>query len=158
MLDRVPMTQSGAETLREELERLKRKRRDVAAMIKEAREHGDLSENAEYHAAKETQGLMEAKIRDIEARLSMSHVIDVTQMTNDGKVVFGATVKLTNVDSEEVLRYQIVGEHEANLDQGRISYLSPVARAVIGKFEGDEVEVKTPHGIVLYEITEVEYI
>ena len=158
MTDRVPMTKDGAEQLRTELERLKRMRPEISNMIKEAREHGDLSENAEYHAAKEQQGLMEAKIRDIEAKLSMSIVIDVTQITNDGKVVFGSTVKLANVDTGKELRYQIVGENEADIEHGRISYLSPVARAVIGKFEGDEVEVKTPEGIVLYEVIEVEYI
>ena len=137
MTDRVPMTKDGAEQLRTELERLKRMRPEISNMIKEAREHGDLSENAEYHAAKEQQGLMEAKIRDIEAKLSMSIVIDVTQITNDGKVVFGSTVKLANVDTGKELRYQIVGENEADIEHGRISYLSPVARAVIGKFEGD---------------------
>jgi len=158
MTDRVPMTKEGAEKLRVELDKLKRMRPVISGMIKEAREHGDLSENAEYHAAKEQQGLAEAKVRDIEAKLSLSHIIDVTQMTNDGKVIFGATVKLMNIDTNEEKRYQIVGENEADLEHGRISYLSPVVRAIIGKFEGDEVEVKTPDGIVIYEVIGVEYI
>lgn len=158
MNDRVPMTKEGAEKLQRELDKLKKLRPEISAMIKEARDHGDLKENAEYHAAKEHQGLTEAKIRDIESKLSLSNVIDVSQMTNDGKVIFGATVKITNVDTDEEKRYQIVGENEADLEHGRISYLSPVARALIGKFEGDDVEVKTPEGIVVYEVVEVEYI
>lgn len=155
----VPMTAIGAAKLSEELERLKKvDRPQVVKAIAEARSHGDLKENAEYHAAKEQQGFIEARIRDIEDRLSRAKIIDVTKLTNEGKVVFGATVALVNMDTEEEVIYQIVGEEEADIRSGKLSFTSPIARAIIGKFQGDSVEVKTPSGLIEYEIGEVKYI
>jgi transcription elongation factor GreA len=153
------MTASGAEKLQKELENLKRVERPrIIKAISEARAHGDLKENAEYHAAKEQQGFLEGRIHNIESKLSHAQIIDVTKMTNDGKVVFGATVTLNSVEDEKILTYQIVGEEEAEIKHNKISVASPIARAIIGKFEGDEVEVQTPTGIATYEITKVEYI
>lgn len=158
-MNNVPMTAVGAAKLTEELERLKKHdRHNVVKAIAEARSHGDLKENAEYHAAKEQQGFIEARIRDIEDRLSRCNIIDITKITNDGKVVFGATVSLINLDTEEKVIYQIVGEEEADIKSGKISFTSPIARAIIGKYEGDCVEVKTPSGLIEYEISQVEYI
>jgi transcription elongation factor GreA len=155
----VPMTAVGAAKLTEELEKLKRvERPNIIKAISEARSHGDLKENAEYHAAKEQQGFIEGRIRDIEDRLSRAKIIDVTRLTNEGKVVFGATVSLMNMDSEEEVVYQIVGEEEADIRSGKISFSSPIARAIIGKYKGDSVEVKTPSGLIEYEINEVQYI
>jgi transcription elongation factor GreA len=157
-MQKVPMTISGAEKLREELNRLKHTDRPkVINAIAEARAHGDLKENAEYHAAREQQGFIEGRIIEIESKLSVAHVIDVTKIENTGKVIFGATIKLTN-DNGKSLHYQIVGEDEADINNHKISVTSPVARALIGKFEGDTVEVHTPDGKTVYEIVEVAYV
>lgn len=154
----VPMTAKGAEKLRAELDRLKNKERPrIINAISEARAHGDLKENAEYHAAKEQQSFVEGRIREIEAKLSHAQIIDVTKMDNSGRVVFGATVKLYNVDAEVEVTYQIVGEDEADIKELKISITSPIARAMIGKKTDDEIIVKTPQGDVNYEIISVEY-
>eukprot|EP01126_Amoeba_proteus_P009591 TRINITY_DN13647_c0_g1_i1.p2 TRINITY_DN13647_c0_g1~~TRINITY_DN13647_c0_g1_i1.p2 ORF type:complete len:163 (-),score=6.43 TRINITY_DN13647_c0_g1_i1:928-1416(-) len=154
----VPMTGNGAEKLRSEVNNLKSKERPrIIKAIAEARAHGDLKENAEYHAAKEEQSFIESRIRDIELKLSRLQIIDVSKLPNDGKVVFGATVKLLNTKNEEFVTYQIVGEDEANLKQGKISFSSPIARAIIAKFKGDLVDVIAPGGIISYEIVDVEY-
>lgn len=157
-MSKVPLTARGAEQLREELKRLKAERPRISAAIAAAREHGDLRENAEYHAAKEQQGLAEARIRDIEAKLADAQIIDVNQLNASGKVVFGATVHLVDVQDSSQTRYQIVGEDEADIKNGRLSISSPIARALIGKQEGDTVEVATPGGRRAYEIAEVEYV
>jgi transcription elongation factor GreA len=154
----IPMTSTGVEKLREELKQLKTVARPkVIAAIAEARGHGDLKENAEYHAAKEQQGFIEGRIRDIEHKLSHVQVVDLTGIPNIGKVVFSSTVTLSNVDTEQTVVYQIVGEEEADLKMGKISVTSPIARAVIGKHKGDTVEVSAPGGIVSYEVLEVIY-
>lgn len=151
-----PMTVEGAEKLREELDHLKNVVRPaISKAIGAAREHGDLRENAEYHAAKERQGLTEARIRQIEAWLADAQVIDVTKLRATGKVVFGATVTLLDVDSEQSVRYKIVGEDEADVKASKISIMSPLAKAVIGKSEGDSAVVETPNGRREYEIEEV---
>jgi len=158
-LSKVPLTAQGAEQLREELKRLKFEDRPrIVAAIAAAREHGDLRENAEYHAAKEQQGLAEARIRDIEAKLSNAQIIDVTTLSPDGRVVFGATVHLFDEEDETETTYRIVGEDEADVKRGLLSIGSPMARALIGKSEGDVVEVSTPSGSRGYEIVKVEYI
>lgn len=156
---KVPMTKRGESMLREELADLKSNQRPtVIAAISEAREHGDLKENAEYHAAREQQSFIEGRIKEIEAKLSTSQIIDVTSLPTSDKVVFGATVKLMDLDSEDEITYQIVGDDEADLKARRISFGSPVAKALIGKLEGDEVGVTTPNGVREYEILEVQYI
>lgn len=153
------MTKRGESLLRDELADLKGKQRpQVIQAIAEAREHGDLKENAEYHAAREEQGLIEARIKNIEAKLSTAQVIDVTTLPVTGKVVFGATVKLLDLDSDDEITYQIVGDDEADLKAQRISFGSPVAKALIGKLEGDEVGVNTPNGVREYEILKVSYL
>lgn len=153
---RVPMTQKGYQFLMEELKRLKSvERPKVVREIEEAREHGDLSENAEFHAAKDRQSLLDVQIREIEDRMARAQVIDVSKLSGD-KVVFGATVSLVDGNGEKVV-YQIVGDHEAEPKQGRISISSPVARALIGKCEGDEVEVRTPTGVRTFEILSLEF-
>ena len=158
-MNKVPMTKRGESMLREELTDLKSNQRPtVIAAISDAREHGDLKENAEYHAAREQQSFIEGRIKEIEAKLSTSQVIDVTALPKTGKVVFGATVKLMDLDSEEEITYQIVGDDEADLKARRISFGSPVAKALIGKLEGDEVGVSTPNGVREYEILDVAYI
>lgn len=158
-MDKHPMTHLGAENLSKELEQLKRiERPRIIAAIAEAREHGDLKENAEYHAAREEQGFVEARIKDLEAKLSAAQVIDVRKMDNQGKVIFGSTVTIENLDTEESMTWCIVGEDEADLDHGKISYMSPVARALIGKEEGDDTTVEAPGGDVTYEILKVEYL
>jgi len=157
-MSKIPLTVQGAEQLRQELKSLKRERPQISAAIGTAREHGDLRENAEYHAAKEQQGLAEARIRDIEAKLSNAQIIEVSKLNVDGKVVFGATVHLADVDEGTKVLYQIVGEDEADIKKGRVSISSPVARAMIGKFEGDVVEVSAPGGQRSYEIISVKYI
>ncbi|MCM2131559.1 transcription elongation factor GreA [Larsenimonas rhizosphaerae] len=158
-MTRFPMTVEGERALREELDHLKSvERPTVIAAIAEAREHGDLKENAEYHAAREQQGFIEGRIQEIESKLSASQVIDVKKVTNTGKVIFGVTVGLMNLDTDEEVRYQIVGEDEADIKKGRISVTSPIARALIGKEEGDVVNVRTPGGDVEYEISEVEHL
>ncbi|MBV9575076.1 MAG: transcription elongation factor GreA [Gammaproteobacteria bacterium] len=156
-MSKVPMTIGGAEKLREELNRLKHVDRPrVIAAIAEARAHGDLKENAEYHAAREQQGFIEGRIIEIESKLSVAQIIDVTSIENTGRVIFGSTIKLTNNDGQS-LQYQIVGEDEADISHHKLSVTSPVARALIGKYEGDAVEVNTPEGIISYEIVEVAY-
>ena len=158
-MQREPMTIQSAEALKEELHELKTvKRPQVSNDIAEARAHGDLKENAEYHAAREQQGFIEGRIMEIESKLSNAQIIDVTKITNNGKVIFGATVHLTNVETEEQVVYRIVGQDEADLNKGLISVSSPVARAIIGKEEGDDVEVIAPSGEIAYEISAVEYI
>ncbi|SHF30719.1 transcription elongation factor GreA [Modicisalibacter ilicicola DSM 19980] len=158
-MNKVPMTVQGEQRLREELNQLKSEERPrVINAIAEAREHGDLKENAEYHAAREQQGFIEGRIKEIEAKLSAAQVIDVTKMPRTGKVIFGVTVELINLDSDEEVRYQIVGEDEADIKSGKISVTSPIARALIGKEESDVVLVRTPGGEVEYEIGDVQYI
>jgi len=150
------MTPRGVQKLREELGRLKEERPKISRDIGVAREHGDLSENAEYHAAKERQGLVEARIKDIEDKLGRAEVIDPAKLSGD-RVIFGATVDLSNVDSGEELTYQIVGAEEANIDQGSISISAPLARALIGKQVGDEVRIKLPAGERCYEIIDIKF-
>jgi len=158
-MSKVPLTARGAEKLREELERLKRVERPrIIAAIAEARAHGDLKENAEYHAAREQQGFVEGRIKDIEAKLSHAQIIDVTRLPANGKVVFGTTVQLFEVEKDEELTYQIVGDDEADLKHGKISVSSPIARALIGKSEGDVAVVQAPGGDRELEILEVKYI
>lgn len=157
-MSKVPLTVRGAEQLREELRRLKSERLRISAAISVAREHGDLRENAEYHAAKEEQGLAEARIRDIEGKLSNAQIIEVGDLNNVGKVVFGVTVYLLDVKNGSEMCYQIVGEDEANIKNGLLSVNSPTAQALIGKERGDTVEVKTPSGQRAYEIGHVEYV
>jgi len=156
---KTPLTARGAELLREELKHLKSvERPKVVEAIATARAHGDLKENAEYHAAKEQQGLMEARIRDIEAKLSNAQIIDVTRLTPTGRVVFGATVHVVDEADGTEQKYRIVGEDEADIKSGLMSITSPIARALIGKEEGDSVQVATPSGSRAYEIVRVEYI
>lgn len=153
------MTVQGARALEEELKHLKTVMRpQITAAIATARELGDLKENAEYHAAREQQGMSEARIRDIEGRLSAAQIIDVTTIPYSGKVFFGTTVDLVNLETEEELSYQIVGEDEADLKLGKISVTSPIARALVGKEEGEIVVVQTPSGLIEYEILEVRHI
>lgn len=158
-MNKVPMTVRGAEKLREELKRLKSgDRPKVIEAIAEARAHGDLKENAEYHAAKEQQGFIEGRIKEIEGKLSHIQVIDVTTIDARGKVVFGATVELLDMQTDTETTYRIVGEDEANIGEGLISFTSPIARALIGKDEGDEVSFSAPGGDKHYEIIEVRYV
>ncbi|KXS37193.1 MAG: transcription elongation factor GreA [Halomonadaceae bacterium T82-2] len=158
-MNKVPMTVAGEARLREELNQLKSvERPKVINAIAEAREHGDLKENAEYHAAREQQGFIEGRIQEIEAKLSTAQVIDVTKMPRTGKVIFGVTVELLNLETDDEVRYRIVGEDEADIKAGKISVTSPIARALIGKEEGDVVAVRTPGGDVEYEISSVEHI
>ena len=153
------MTVQGAERLRQELNELKSvSRPKITAAIAEAREHGDLKENAEYHAAREQQSFCEGRIKEIESKLADSEVIDVTKIEPTGKVIFGTTVKLYNLNTEKSVTYQIVGEDEADVPAGKISVISPIARALMGKMEGDEVVVKAPAGDIEYEIETVEHI
>ncbi len=155
----IPITTRGAEMLKAELHRLKTvDRRTVIQAIAEARSHGDLSENAEYDAAKDRQAFIEGRIRELEGKLAAAQVIDPSQLDAHGKVVFGSTVELEEEDSGEQVKYQIVGEDEADLKQGLINISSPIARALIGKEEGDTAEVQTPGGIKRYEIVAVHYL
>ena len=166
-MNKVPLTIRGAERLREELKRLKQvERPKVIAAIAEARAHGDLKENAEYHAAREQQGFIEGRIKDIDGKLSNAEIIDVTRLGQGGKVVFGATVVVEELPARVArgkaakpvsITWQIVGEDEANIKEGLISINSPIARALVGKSEGDEVGVQTPGGLKEYEIVEVRY-
>ncbi len=157
-MSKTPMTVRGAEKLREELARLKQVERPrVIQAIAEARAHGDLRENAEYAAAKEQQGFIEGRIREIEAKLANAQIIDVRQINANGKVVFGATVELLDEETGEEVTYQIVGEDEADIGQGLVSVNSPIARALIGREEGDVVTVKAPAGERRYEIVAVRY-
>ena len=154
-----PMTVQGARALEEELAHLtKVVRPKLSQDIGEARELGDLKENAEYHAAREQQGMVEARVRDIEGRLQNAVVIDVTTIEHTGKVIFGTTVEIAYVETDESVTYQIVGEDEADIKKGKISVGSPIARALIGKSEGDVVAVQTPSGLIEYEIVEVRHI
>jgi transcription elongation factor GreA len=157
-MKRNPMTLRGAELLRAELKRLKSEDRPrVIKAIAEARSHGDLSENAEYHAAREQQGFIEGRIAEIEAKLSTAEVIDVATLAPGGRVVFGATVEIADEDSGATMTYQIVGEDEADIREGRIAVTSPIARALVGKSEGDVVDVAAPGGTRSYEIVAVRY-
>lgn len=157
-MEKVPMTMRGEQKLRDELDVLLKRRPLISQAIAEARELGDLKENAEYHAAREEQGICEAQIRDIEYKLSVAQVIDVTKMDNSGKIIFGTTVTLIDLDTDAESTYQIVGDDEADIKAGRISVSSPIARGLIGKMEGDEVIISTPGGDKDYEIDKVEYI
>ncbi len=158
-ISRVPMTMQGAKKLREELEHLKTTERPrVIQAIAEARAHGDLKENAEYHAARESQGFIEGRIMEIESKLSVAQVIDVTQIENTGRVIFGSTVSLIKTETNESVTYTIVGEDEADLNLNKISVTSPISRAMVGKYEGDVIELKTAEMVVLYEVVKVEHI
>ncbi|NCF17111.1 MAG: transcription elongation factor GreA [Haliea sp.] len=158
-MNKFPMTVSGEATLREELERLKKVERPrITDAIAEAREHGDLKENAEYHAAREQQSFNEGRIMEIEGKLSNAQVIDVTTIPKTGKVIFGTTIDLINIETDESVTYRIVGEDEADVKNNLISVGSPIARALIGKEEGDVVTVKAPGGDIEYEIDQVHHI
>ena len=158
-MDTIPITVSGAKALEVELLKLKDEERPrIVSDIATAREHGDLKENAEYHAAKEEQGFIEGRIQDIGSKLSRLQVIDVRQLNQDGRCVFGTTTKLLNLSDNSEITYQIVGEDEADIAFGKISCHSPIAKALLGNEEGDEVTVKAPKGDILYEILEVLYI
>lgn len=155
----IPLTKRGAEKLKEELQRLKTKDRPaVIAAIAEARSHGDLSENAEYDAAKDRQGFIEGRIKEVEGKLAAAQIIDPSALDAGGKVVFGATVELEDQDSGDKVTYQIVGEDEADLKRGLINISSPIARALIGKEEGDTAEVQAPGGVKHYEVIAVRYV
>lgn len=159
MVEKNPITPEGAQKLRDELHHRKTTERNlVSKMIGVAREHGDLKENAEYHAAREQQSFVEGRIKDIEAKLSHAQVIDIASLPPDDKVIFGATVTVINLDTDETRVYQIVGDDEADIKQGKISVSSPIARALIGKYAGDSVEVQAPGGARHYEVLDVEYI
>ena len=158
-MNKVPVTVRGHEMLKDELKQLKSvERPQVIKAIAEAREHGDLKENAEYHAAKEQQGFIEGRIKELEGKLSNLQVIDVTTLNQGGKIVFGVTVDLLDVDADKEITYRIVGEDESDIKQGLISYTSPIARALIGKTEGDEVVFEAPGGTKTYEVIEVRYV
>lgn len=158
-MNKHPMTKEGAEALQAELNKLKKEDRPrITEAIAEAREHGDLKENAEYHAAREQQGLVEARIKLLESILGNAQIIDVTKLNPGGKVVFGATVTVLNVDTDEELTYKIVGNEEADIAHNKISVNSPIARALIGKQGGDEIVVEAPSGNIDYEIIEIQYI
>lgn len=157
-MKQVPMTLRGAEKLREELEHLKNERRpQIIASIAEARAHGDLKENAEYHAARDQQSFCEGRIQEIEAKLSNAQVIDITKIPDNGRVIFGATVSVLNLETEEEQTYRIVGDDEADFKQNLISVNSPIARGLIGKEADDVVVIRTPGGDVEYEVVKVEY-
>jgi transcription elongation factor GreA len=157
-MNKIPLTVAGAEKLRVELHRLKTvERPSVIAAIAEARSHGDLSENAEYDAAKERQGFVEGRIQEVEGKLSNAQIIDPTLLDADGRCVFGATIKIEDQDSGESATYQIVGEDEADIKVGKLSVASPMARALIGKYAGDIAQVQAPGGIREYEIIDVSY-
>ena len=159
MSGKVPITVKGAESLREELKKLKNVERPrIIEAIAVAREHGDLKENAEYHAAREQQSFVEGRIKDIEHKLANAEVIDVTKLGGSGKVIFGATVNLLDLDNDDEVTYRIVGEDEADIKLGLVSVTSPIARALIGKEEGDEATVNAPGGQRIYEVLEVRYI
>ncbi|RUM93782.1 MAG: transcription elongation factor GreA [Thiothrix sp.] len=155
---KVPLTVKGAEMLKTKLQELKASKPAVSAAIGEAREHGDLKENAEYHAAREQLGFIDGRIKDIEAKLSNAQIIDVTQLEAHGRIVFGATVDLVATENDKEVTYQIVGVDEADIESGLISVSSPIARALIGKEEGDVAEVQAPAGIIEYEIVAVRYV
>ncbi len=157
-MNQYPMTVQGADALREELNHLKTvKRPRIVSDIADAREHGDLKENAEYHAAREEQGFCEGRIQDIEGKLGNAQIIDVAKIPNHGKVIFGVTVTLLNIDSDVEVTYQIVGDDEADIKNNRISVNSPIARGLIGKVVDSDIEITTPGGMVEYEIIAVEH-
>jgi transcription elongation factor GreA len=157
-MSKTPLTKNGAKRLQEELDDLKNVRRPkITQAIADARAHGDLKENAEYHAAREEQGMMEARVRDIESKLGNAQIIDVAKLNANGKVVFGCTVELENIETEAIIIYTIVGEDEADIKNNLISYASPFAKALIGKEEGDIAQVLAPGGVSEYEITLVRY-
>ncbi|MFV8823389.1 transcription elongation factor GreA [Thauera sp. WH-2] len=158
-MNKTPLTVAGAEKLRAELHRLKTvERPNVIAAIAEARSHGDLSENAEYEAAKDRQGFIEGRIMEVEAKLATAQIIDPQLLDADGRCVFGATVELEDLDSGQVVTYQIVGDDEADIKENKISISSPIARALIGKYAGDVAEVQAPGGVREYEVIDVRYI
>ncbi|MDE3959723.1 transcription elongation factor GreA [Glaesserella parasuis] len=158
-MKQIPMTVRGEGQLREELDFLKNVRRpEIISAITEAREHGDLKENAEYHAAREQQGFCEGRIKEIESKLGNAQIIDVKNMINTGKVIFGSTVTLLNVNTDECVTYRIVGDDEANIKDGLISVNSPIARGLVGKEIDDNVHIQTPGGNVEFDIIKVEYI
>jgi transcription elongation factor GreA len=153
------MTNKGAELLRNELHKLKRiDRVKVIKDIAEARGHGDLKENAEYHAARERQAFIEGRINDIENKLANSNIIEIDKIKNEGRIIFGSTVVLMNINTKKILKYQIVGEDESDIKKQKISFSSPIAKALIGNYENDIIEVTTPKGIVTYKVTSVKYI
>ncbi|MAQ73331.1 MAG: transcription elongation factor GreA [Gammaproteobacteria bacterium] len=157
-MNRIPMTTEGAEKLKQELSKLKSEvRPKIIAAIKEAREKGDLKENAEYHAAREQQSFAEGRIKDIELKLSNAEIININKMPKTGKAVFASTVVLINLENNARVKYKIVGEDEAELKEGKISVMSPLARSIIGKEKGDIIELKTPESVTEYEIKEVKY-
>ncbi|MBM7333151.1 MAG: transcription elongation factor GreA [Alcanivorax sp.] len=158
-MQRVPMTVAGADALRKELDQLKKVERPrISAAIAEAREHGDLKENAEYHAAREQQGFCEGRIQEIEGKLSNAQIIDITSLENTGKVIFGVTVTILDVDTDEEKVYQIVGDDESDIKNGKLSVNSPIARGLIGREEGDVVQIETPGGVKEYEVDKVEHL
>ena len=158
-MNRVPMTAKGAQRLQQQLDRLKSvERPKIIQALKEARAHGDLSENAEYHAARERQGFLEGRIATVEEALAVAEIIEVEKIDAGDKIVFGATVGLLNLENEQEVRYQIVGEKEADIEQGLLSVTAPIARALIGKEEGDVIEVNAPGGVIEYEVLSVAYI
>ena len=158
-MEKEPITIKGLENLKEELKILKEKKRpEIVIAIAEARSHGDLKENAEYHAAKEQQSHNEGRIQEIENSIATANVIDVTKLNNDGKVIFGSTVSLQNLDTNEKIEYKIVGKDEADLKQKLIYFKSPIGKGLIGKNKGDLVEIKTPNGIKNFEISNVKYV
>lgn len=158
-MQRFPMTTEGAAALREELQRLKTEDRPrVSKAIAEAREHGDLKENAEYHAAREEQGFIEGRIQEIEAKLSAAQIINIRDIPVSGKVIFGSTVTIINTATDEQKTYQIVGDDEADIKKNKISVNSPIARGLIGKEEGDVAKIETPSGMVEYEIDQVQHL
>jgi transcription elongation factor GreA len=158
-MSKIPITKAGAEALRTELHRLKTvDRPGVITQIAEARSHGDITENAEYEAARERQGFIEGRIIELETKLANAQLIDPSLLDDDGRVVFGSTVELTDTATDESVTYQIVGEDEADIKHGKISYSSPIAKALIGKFAGDVAEVRTPGGVKEFEIVDVRYV
>jgi transcription elongation factor GreA len=157
-MNKIPMTAEGAAALKEELTKLKSEERPkITLAIKEAREKGDLKENAEYHAAREQQSFMEGRIKDIESKLSNAEIIDIKNIPNSGKVIFGSTVMLVNLNDNKKVSYKLVGEDEADLKKGKISITSPLARSLIGKEQDDVIELKMPNGVFEYEISEIRY-
>ncbi len=158
-MEKEPITIKGLEKLKEELKFLKEKKRpEIVDAISEARSHGDLKENAEYHAAKEQQSHNEGRIQEIENSIATANVIDVTKLNNDGKVIFGSTVSLQNLDTSEQIEYKIVGKDEADLKKKLIYFKSPIGKGLIGKNKGDLVEINTPNGVKNFEVSDVKYV